>query len=80
MKKEVNNSSDKVKRKESGTCLRYFDGTQVFRSKYKTEQDAQEALSRFLNLGVVKVSDSVYKCPKCKMFHFGNAKFESDGT
>lgn len=72
MKKNNNN----FKRTQKGTCLRYINGNQVLRSKYQTEEDALNALNLHKRLGVVNVNYSVYKCPKCKTFHFGNIKIE----
>lgn len=57
--------------KDVGTCLRYRGKQQIFRSKFKTAQDAQEQLDKLRRINVVNPTYEVYKCPECHMWHFG---------
>ena len=62
--------------KDVGTCLRYKDGKQIFRSKYKNYNDANNELKRLNGLQVINPSYVVYVCPECKMFHLGLKEWE----
>jgi len=57
--------------KDVGTCLRRKNGVTIYRSKYKTSQDAQEQLQSLLSIGVISPLCEVYKCPVCHMWHIG---------
>jgi hypothetical protein len=64
-----------MKNKDIGTCLRYKNGIQIFRSKYKNQKDAQDELDKLLYIGVVNTSHIVYKCPECKLWHVGSKEW-----
>lgn len=57
--------------KDIGTCLRDNGEKQIYRSKFKTSEDAQEQLDRLNRLGVINPNYEVYKCPDCRLWHFG---------
>jgi len=67
--------SKKRKNLEVGTCLRYIDGEQVFRSKFRTPEDAQEKYESLLYINVVNPNYIVYKCPECSSWHFGKKEW-----
>jgi hypothetical protein len=64
--------AEQTRLKDHGTCLRIKDGRQINRSKFKTEMDALDALDFHKNLGVIKDSDTIYKCKECHMYHMGD--------
>jgi len=64
--------------KDVGTCLRdNGDKPQIYRSKFKTPEDAQEQLDKLNSIGVVNPKYEVYKCPACGMWHFGLKEWEN---
>ena len=55
-----------------GVCIRHTtDGRMIQKSKYKTEEDAKTTYKKLFALGVANTSGEFYKCPTCKMFHYG---------
>jgi len=61
--------------RDVGTCLRYKGDEQIFRSKFKNAEDAQNQYNRLLNINVVDPTFEVYKCPECGMWHFGKKEW-----
>ena len=64
-------------RKDCGICLRYKENKQILKSKYKSEKEANTALTGYRLLGVINKDHEVYKCPICKMYHLGDLNFEA---
>lgn len=57
-----------------GDCLRFTktSNKRVFKSKYKTPEDAKTAHYMLLSIGVANKNHKPYKCPVCKMWHIGS--------
>jgi len=64
-----------MKDKDVGTCLRWKNGKQIFRSKYKKPSDAQGELETLQCLNVIDPLYKVYKCPVCHMWHMGDKEW-----
>jgi rubrerythrin len=58
-----------------GTCSRQIGQQQVNRTKFKTEQSANEQFKKLLELDVINPSYIVYKCPVCKTWHIGKKEW-----
>ena len=61
--------------RDVGTCLRYKGEEQIFRSKFKSPEDAQAQLDSLRRLNVINPTYEVYKCPECGMWHFGKKEW-----
>ena len=64
-------------RKDCGICLRYKENKQILKSKYKSEKEANPALTGYRLLRVINDNHEVYKCPICKMYHLGDLSFDA---
>jgi hypothetical protein len=68
----------KPENKDVGACLRYRGKEQIFRSKFRNAEDAQDRFDKYKKLGVVNPEFIVYKCPECKMWHFGKKEWANE--
>lgn len=58
-----------------GTCSRQINKQQINRTKFKSEQSANEQFKKLLELNVINPNYIVYKCPVCKTWHIGKKEW-----
>lgn len=56
---------------DKGICIAGIIPNQVRRTKFDTEQHAQDACDFHIGQGFVHDDYIVYNCKKCNMWHFG---------
>lgn len=61
--------------KDVGVCIRYINGKQLLRSKFLTKKDAEKSYEALKFLEVAPDNFVYYKCPECKMWHYGKEEW-----